>query len=167
MKKSLLTLAILAITGSAVFAQGKKLTPAPDNKKPAPITVAPAPQATNQTENTMKFKEEKHDFGTVQEGDPAVYEFTFTNTGKEPILIQNAKGSCGCTVPSYSKDAVPPGKTGTIKVSYNTKGRPGPINKTVTVQSNVGTTVLHIGGNVEKAPATSVPENKSMMKSAN
>ncbi len=166
MRKSLLTLAILALTGGAVFAQGKKLAPAME-KKPVTTAVAPAPAATNQTENTMKFKDEKHDFGTVQEGDPAVYEFTFTNTGKEPILIQNAKGSCGCTVPSYSKDAVAPGKTGTIKVSYNTKGRPGPINKTVTVQSNVGTTVLHIGGNVEKAPASSVPENQSMMKSAN
>lgn len=159
MKKSLLTLALVAIAGGAVFAQGKKLTPA---AAPAKVTVPE--QAPTTVPNTMKFTNETHDFGTVKEGDPAVYEFAFKNTGKEPILIQNAKGSCGCTVPSYSKEAVAAGQTGTIKVSYNTQGRPGPINKTVTVTSNVGTTVLHITGNVEKAPTAPAPENTSMMK---
>lgn len=163
MRKSLLTLAIVAIAGGAVFAQGKKLTPTPVPAAAAKVAV-PEKQATPAVPNTMKFSTETHDFGTVKEGDPAVYEFTFKNTGKEPILIQNAKGSCGCTVPSYSKDAVAGGQSGTIKVSYNTQGRPGPINKTVTVTSNVGTTVLHISGTVEKAPTAPAPANNSMMK---
>lgn len=158
MKKSLLTLGILAVSCGCMFAQGKKLTPTDKAQPVVTETAAPA------TVNTMKFATDVHDFGTVKEGDPAVYEFTFKNTGKDPIVVQNARGSCGCTVPSYSKDPVAPGKSGTIKVNYHTQGRPGPINKTVTVQSNVGTTVLHIKGTVEKAPASSVPENKSMMK---
>ncbi len=157
MKKSLLTLAIVVLAGGASFAQGKKLNPTLGGK----VDAVNAPAATA---NTMKFSKETHDFGTVKEGDPAVYEFTFTNSGKEPIVIQNAKGSCGCTVPSWPKEAVAPGKTANIKVNYNTQGRPGPINKTVTVTSNVGTTVLYIKGNVEKAPTAPAPTNTSMMK---
>jgi len=168
MKKTLLTLALVSIAGMSAFAQGKKLQPVQDKKATAAVTTAPAKTtapaaAAPAGPNTMKFKEEIHDFGTLQQGAPAVHEFVFSNTGKEPIIVQNAKGSCGCTVPSYSKDPVAPGKTGAIKVSYDSK-RVGPINKTVTVSSNVGTTVLHIKGNIEKTPETSVPENNSMIK---
>lgn len=165
MKKTLLTLALVSIAGMSAFAQGKKLQPVQDKKATVAATAAPAKAApaTPAGPNTMKFKEETHDFGNLQQGAPAVHEFVFSNTGKEPIIVQNAKGSCGCTVPSYSKDPVAPGKTGAIKVSYDSK-RVGPINKTVTVTSNVGTTVLHIKGNIEKTPETSVPENNSMIK---
>lgn len=160
MKKSLFTIALVTIAGMSAFAQGKKLKAANTPEvKAATTTAATAPTGPN----TMKFKEETHDFGNLQQGAPAVTEFMFTNSGKEPIMVQNAKGSCGCTVPSYSKDPVAPGKTGSIKVSYDSK-RVGPINKTVTVTSNVGTTVLHIKGNIDKAPETSVPENNSMLK---
>lgn len=164
MKKSLLTLALVSIAGMTAFAQGKKLQPkATDTKATTTTTTTNTATSTTSSTNTMKFKEETFDFGTLQQGAPAVHEFVFTNVGTEPIMIQNAKGSCGCTVPSYSKEPVAPKETGSIKVSYDSK-RVGPINKTVTVTSNVGTTVLHIKGNVEKAPETSVPENNSMLK---
>lgn len=112
----------------------------------------------------MKFQTDVHDFGNIPEGPAAEYEFTFKNTGKEPIIIQRAQPSCGCTTPSYSKDPVLPGKTGSIKASYGTQGRPSVFTKTITVVTNVGTKVLTIKGNVEKAPESSVPANTSMIK---
>jgi hypothetical protein len=112
----------------------------------------------------MKFTSEVHDFGTIPEGPSAEHEFTFKNTGKEPIIIQRAQASCGCTTPSYSKDPILPGKTGSIKAAYGTQGRPNAFTKTVTVFTNVGTKVLTIKGNVEKAPESSVPQNSSLIK---
>ncbi|MBL7717325.1 MAG: DUF1573 domain-containing protein [Flavipsychrobacter sp.] len=112
----------------------------------------------------MVFTNDAHDFGTVAEGPAADYEFQFKNTGKEPLIIESVHASCGCTTPSYSKEAIAPGKSGSIKASYNTIGRPGAFTKTITVTSNAGTKVLTIKGNVEKAPASSVPENNSMIK---
>src|SRR6202007_2464419 len=80
-------------------------------------------------------------------------EFKFTNTGKEPLILGNCQGSCGCTVPNCPKEPILPGKSGVIKVHYNTK-RVGPINKSVMVQSNAksGMVTLTISGTVEAAP---------------
>ncbi len=90
-------------------------------------------------------------YGDVPERDePVAHEFEFFNTGKKPLIIQEAHGSCGCTVPSFSREPVLPGQKGVITVKYTTKGRPGPINKDVSVSSN-GTPALnylHITGNV-------------------
>ena len=128
---------------------------------PAP---APAAPATSLVADNMAFADLSHDFGTVQEGPDATCEFTFKNTGKEPIIIEKAQPSCGCTVPSFSKEPVAPGATGTISVAYHTKGKPNPFTKTISVVSNAGTKVLTIKGNVEKAPTSSVPENTSMLR---
>ena len=112
----------------------------------------------------MAFKIDSHDFGSIPEGPAAEFEFHFSNTGKEPLLIQKAQASCGCTTPHYSKDPVLPGTDGVVMASYNTNGRPGPFTKTITVVSNAGTKVLTIKGTVEKAPTSSVPENNSLIK---
>ncbi|RYZ55128.1 MAG: DUF1573 domain-containing protein [Sphingobacteriales bacterium] len=111
----------------------------------------------------MKFKSEIHDFGNIRQNVPAEVEFTFKNTGKEPIILQRVQASCGCTTPSYSKDPILPGKTGSVKASYNAAAA-GNFNKSITVFSNIGTKVLTIKGNVEKAPESSVPQNSSMIK---
>lgn len=79
------------------------------------------------------FEKTTHDFGTLKEGDPAVYTFKFTNKSDKEISLVNVKASCGCTTPSYTREVVKPGATGEIQVSYATQGRPGPINKSVTV----------------------------------
>lgn len=137
------------------------------DKQQTVTTTAPAPTAapaTNLNAESMAFKDATHDFGTVAEGPDATCEFTFVNTGKEPIIIQKAQPSCGCTVPSFSSAPVPPGASGTISVAYHTKGKPNPFTKTISIVSNVGTKVLTIKGNVEKAPTSSVPENTSMFK---
>jgi hypothetical protein len=120
--------------------------------------------ASTLKEENMAFTTDNHDFGTVPEGPAAEFEFEFKNTGKEPIVLQHVQASCGCTTPTWSKDPVLPGKTGIIKASYGTQGRPGPFTKNITVVSNAGTKVLTIKGQVEKAPTSSVPENSSMIK---
>jgi len=80
-------------------------------------------------------------------------------------VIQKAQASCGCTVPTYSKEPIQPGKDGSIDVAFHTLGKPaGPFAKTITVTSNAGVKVLTIKGSVEKAPTTSAPENNSMVK---
>lgn len=166
MKKIFLAASLVALTSAGAFAQGKKLQAAPTAKAAAPAA-APAAQAAASDATpttTIKFKAETHDFGTLQEGDAAEAEFVFTNTGKEPLIIQNVHPGCGCTTPFWSKDAVAPGKTGVIKAAYGTKGRPGPFNKNITVTSTAGTNVIYIKGTVEKAPEGSVPQNTSMMK---
>lgn len=133
--------------------------------KPVSVEVTPPPAAkTSLTADNMAFAEMSHDFGSVPEGPNATYEFTFTNTGKEPIIIEKAQPSCGCTVPSYPKEPIAPGAKGVINVSYHTQGRPNAFTKTISVVSNAGTKVLTIKGNVEKAPESSVPQNNSMLK---
>ena len=109
-----------------------------------------ADKAANATSAEISFEKETHDFGTIPYEGDGVYEFKFTNTGKQPLIITNARGSCGCTVPTYSKEPIPPGATGAIKVSYDTK-RVGGFTKTVTVESNAQTPtkILTIKGNVE------------------
>ena len=130
---------------------------------------APTPSTEQNWTPSIEFDKETHDYGTVKHGGDGTCEFKFTNTGKEPFLISNARGSCGCTVPEWPKEEIAPGKTGSIRVSYDTK-RPGAINKNVTLtiqntdKDKTGTKMLYIKGNVEPAPADAgMPEKKSGM----
>jgi hypothetical protein len=118
-------------------------------------TVPQAAQAKDANAGVMKFETTTHDYGEVAEGPMAEYDFVFTNTGKKPIIISSAQGSCGCTTAKFNPDPVMPGKKGTIHVIYNTENRPGPISKIVTVISNAAepTAILHIKGNVKKRGA--------------
>jgi len=84
----------------------------------------------------FSFASETFDFGAVPEGEVVEHTFTFTNTGEAPLIIQSASASCGCTVPSYSKEPVPVGGTGEIAVRFNSKGKKGNQAPTVTVTAN-------------------------------
>lgn len=101
---------------------------------------AMAQEAAKKNPNGPKFKFKEgdvHDFGEVPEGPNAEYSFEFTNVGKEPLIIQNASASCGCTTPEWPKEPILPGKTGKIKVAFTTAGRGGqPFDKTVFLTSN-------------------------------
>jgi hypothetical protein len=166
MKKVLLSLGIAFISASA-FAQDSHAGhnhDAPAKVATAAVAVDAAKAKTTLTLENMKFEKETHDFGTIPEGPSAEYEFQFKNTGKEPIIIQQVHASCGCTTPSYSKDPVLPGKSGKIKASYSTQGRPNAFTKTITVMSNAGVKTLNITGTVEKAPESSVPQSSSMIR---
>ena len=117
----------------------------------------------------IEFSKETHDYGTVKYGADGTCTFDFTNTGSEPLIISNAKGSCGCTVPEWPKEPIAPGATGTIKVSYDTK-RPGAISKSVTITCNDAaepTKVIRITGNVLPAPEGAAPVNNSGAPSNN
>ena len=102
----------------------------------------------------IKFDTTTHDFGDFSEKDPVVKcTFTFTNTGNAPLVIHQAMASCGCTVPSYTKDPIKPGQKGTIEVTYNGKGKfPGYFKKTITIRTNGKTemTRLYISGEMEE-----------------
>lgn len=104
---------------------------------------------TNQTTDSVIFEKTVHDYGTIAQGSDGSCEFTFTNTGKQPLLLTNVKASCGCTVPVWPKEPIAAGETGVIKVQYDTK-RVGNFNKSITVSSNAvnSTAVLYIKGNV-------------------
>ena len=107
----------------------------------------------------MKFQETEVDYGEILQGGEPLRTFSFTNTGNEPLIISNAKGSCGCTVPSYPKDPILPGETAKIEVRYDTN-RIGPFQKTITLTTNEATPThtLKIKGKVNPKPAVeSVP----------
>jgi archaellum component FlaG (FlaF/FlaG flagellin family) len=112
-----------------------------------------APENKNQAE--IQFEEETHDFGTFKEGSSVTYEFKFKNIGKEPLVLLNAVAGCGCTKPTIPKEPIAAGKTGVIKVTFNSTGKPGQLNKAITVTSNAKTStkILTIRGYVEKPPA--------------
>ncbi len=120
-------------------------------------------QEVSQDGAKIKFDKEVHDYGTIKNGADGTCTFDFTNTGNQPLIISNAKGSCGCTVPSWPKEPVTPGQTATITVKYDTK-RTGAINKSVTITSNAvnePTKVIRIKGNVLPKPTGSAPVNNS------
>jgi hypothetical protein len=111
----------------------------------------------------IDFTKETHDYGTIKYGADGSCSFEFKNTGNAPLIISNAKGSCGCTVPEWPKEPIAPGAKASIKVKYDTK-RPGAINKSVTITSNAvnePTKVIRIKGNVLPAPEGTAPVNNS------
>ena len=142
MKKTIYSIILFMTIGMVAIAQDEKAAaPAADNNDPN------APEIT--------FETDVHDFGTIEFAGNGIYNFKFTNTGKSPLIISNARGSCGCTVPKWSKEPIKKGEAGEINVSYDTK-RPGPFTKTVTITSNAktATKVLTIKGIVQSQEET-------------
>ena len=85
----------------------------------------------------MTFDKMVHDFGSIKEGDKVTTVFNFTNTGNEDLIIVDARGSCGCTVPQYPKNtAIAPGESGEITVSFDSSNKPGNQQKSVTLSAN-------------------------------
>jgi|GEM_PF-461129 len=124
-------------------------------------TAAPAGsgQVANPSGPQMKFEHLEYNFGNIKQGESVTHEFVFKNSGKEPLIISSAAGSCGCTVPDWPKDPIKPGGSGRIKVTFNSAGKLNQQDKTVTIVSNAteGTMTLHMKGNVEAKPAETVP----------
>jgi hypothetical protein len=105
---------------------------------------------------SIKFEQDTYDWGKVMDGEKVTHVFKFKNTGNEPLIISNAKGSCGCTVPEWPKDAIAPGKSGEIKVVFDSKGKGGVGGKedtkkiTITANTDPADTYLNIKGKVDK-----------------
>ena len=143
MKHVLSILAFLLI-GSAVFAQ----------------TTKPAEQAAQASTKGPKivFETNTVDFGEILKGSDRVRKAVFTNKGTEPLIVKTARGSCGCTVPTWPKEPIMPGEKGTIEINYDTQ-RVGPINKTVRIQTNEGEEeiTLYIKGNISDTKEETLP----------
>lgn len=103
----------------------------------------------------MVFEELEYNFGTIKQGESVTHIFKFKNAGKQPLIIDKAIGSCGCTVPVYPLEPVRPNGSDEIKVTFNSANKSGPQDKTVTINYNTDkTVVLHMRGTVEvPAPA--------------
>ena len=103
---------------------------------------------------TVAWEEEIFDFQRAKEGDEVRHIYRFTNTGKKDLYITHVKPSCGCTIPSWSVEAIKPGQSGEIEVKFNTLGKMGIQNKTITVTGNFTENIQH----VLKLTGTVVPE---------
>ena len=112
----------------------------------------------------IDFEKELIDMGTYNQydDDSSRCEFKFTNTGKEPLIIEKAKGSCGCTVPEWPKEPIAPGETATIKVNYDEK-RVGPYTKSITITSNarISPKVVKVKGKILAVESNNSPVQKS------
>lgn len=100
----------------------------------------------------IKFEEKVHDFKVITQGDIVEHTFVYENIGTEPLRIISARGSCGCTVPKYSKEDIAPGAKGEVLVRFNSAGKMGKQNKTVTLVTNATTNnriVLTVRGTIE------------------
>ena len=126
-----------------------------DKSKTAEAEKKDAPKAL------IKFETEVHNFGTINQGEKVRYAYKFKNEGKNPLIIESANASCGCTVPTYPKEPIPPGGTGEIVAEYNGSGS-GDVSKTITITANTEptTTVLTIKGFVKNTN----PQNEELNK---
>lgn len=108
------------------------------------------PETAPMADAVMSFDDTTFNFGSISEGEVVTHDFTFRNTGNEPLLISNAHASCGCTIPQFPRDPVAPGATASIKVSFNSQGKKGHNEKTITINtnSNRGNNNLYITANV-------------------
>ena len=114
------------------------------------VTNPKSATSTSNKQAAIKFDKEEHDFGTLLQGEVVTYSFHFTNTGNVPLIISDVGSSCGCTVGDYPREPIAPGKTGDIKVTYNSSGHHGFQSRVLTVMSNTNPakTVLRIKGKV-------------------
>lgn len=162
-KTGLLAFAVLALLASCQNANNDARTQAKDGLT---ATAEPQPMDPNATTvqptvptgptTTMEFAEMEFDFGTVQEGEKVSHTYKFKNTGKEPLIISDAKGSCGCTVPDWPKEPIAPGASANVVVEFNTQGKAGNRNQKVTITANTNPpqTFISLKGVVAGAAAT-------------
>ncbi len=101
----------------------------------------------------ITFEESTHDFGEITQGDKVEHVFNFKNTGKSPLVITNVRTTCGCTAPEWPREAILPGDESSIKVVFNSRGKMGMQNKTITITSNASNSPerIKIVGNVVKS----------------
>ena len=145
--------------GKAAMTTNTTATPVADKASTAPGPEAAAPTGPT---SVMSFDATEFDFGTVDEGEKVSHTYTFKNAGDEPLILSNAKGSCGCTVPKWPKEPIPPGKDGEIIVEFNSKNKKGKRNQKVTITANTNPpqTFIYLKGEVNPtAAAASQPAN--------
>ncbi len=140
--------------------------PPPAPKKPA---AKPKSKSRSSSKPNINFSKRSHDFGWINVGDKVSGTFPFTNSGKTPLIIDNADTACGCTIPEFPNHPIAPGESGEIKVTFDSAGKVGVQNKTITIKSNAGngTVTLFMKGIVttEKLDGEKEEEEKEEEKS--
>jgi hypothetical protein len=156
--KKLLFLSLLTILSTVIFAQVEEQSAKKSKNKKKEIMA----EDTLPKVPVIKFTSLVYDYGNIYKGDSGIGTFEFKNVGKADLILTNVSSSCGCTVPEWPKEPIPPGQTATIKVSYNTS-IVGTINKHVYVMSNTESekVTLSIKGTVSERPKEIIPEEKS------
>lgn len=120
---------------ASIEGNGPASTKASPVVNPSPQQVANVKEVTGPA-GAFEFEQTVYDFGNVPEGEVVNHTFKFKNVGDAPLVIQNASATCGCTVPSYSKEPIPVGGTGEVQVKFNSANRVGVQNKTITITAN-------------------------------
>ena len=125
---------------------GTAVTP----QQPAAATQPATPAAPVGPTTVMTFNETEFDFGSVDQGEKVSHTYKFKNTGSEPLILSNAKGSCGCTVPKWPREPIAPGGEGEVTVEFDSKNKSGARNQKVTITANTepANTVIYLKGNV-------------------
>jgi Protein of unknown function (DUF1573) len=118
-----------------------------------PATSNPDAAAGKDLLPILEFETTRHHFGVIQSGEKVSYSFGFKNTGNAPLVITNAKASCGCTIPSYTKKPIQPGADGSIEVTFDSKGKSGMESKNITIVANTipNSTILTISAEIVKS----------------
>lgn len=144
-------LSIVAIIALAACNNEQPQTETVSNNEAINANVSPTTNASSAAAFT--FEKESYDFGQITEGDQVTYDFSFKNTGTEPLIITGATATCGCTVPNYPKEPIAPNGEGKISVKFDSKGKGGMQNKviTITANTNPATTELHMIGDIKPA----------------
>lgn len=148
---------LIVLFATIMFACKQEVKTDSEDKQLDPAVINnPATSSGENNEKSVpvfKFDSDVHDFGTITEGEKVSFGFKFKNVGNGDLVIRAAQGSCGCTVPEYPKEAIKPGGSGIINVTFNSEGKSGQQHKTVTLISNTmpNTYVLEVIGNVEKS----------------
>lgn len=134
-------------------------TTADPSATPAAVNSVASEQVPTGPTTSIAFEQTDFDFGTVMDGEKVKHTYKFKNTGNEPLIITSAKGSCGCTVPKWPSEPIPPGGSGQIDVEFDSKCKPGKQTKRVTVTANTvpAQTFLNISGTVNKDPNAPEP----------
>lgn len=169
MKRNIVNLIVLTVVGALAFSctnkelesriaklEGRMAELENGGSSPASPATSPSTVAEVKPDGplpTFEFTEENYDFGNIKEGDIVEHTFKFKNTGEGPLIISSATASCGCTVPQYPKEPIAVGEEGEIQVRFNSKGKPGIQNKTITITANTYPKIntLQIKANVAKA----------------
>ncbi|WP_276498293.1 DUF1573 domain-containing protein [Pontibacter litorisediminis] len=166
MKKNLFLVAGMAVAmlatscdnnqaGNDTVAENTTAAEAPVQPIENPNVVATAADggeaATAENAAVMTFAETEYDFGTIKQGETIEHTFEFTNTGSTPLVIESATATCGCTVPEWTKTPVAPGEKGKVAVKFNSTGKMGQQQPTVTIRANTEPNIVRVAmkGNVE------------------
>jgi hypothetical protein len=150
---NLLLFSILLVLGVNTFFSLKRGDSSLNKIEAIPTSVPAIKSIPNLPKTTLKFDSLIHNFGVITDDKKQYHAFEFTNTGKEPLMILGAEGSCGCTVPSWPRDPIAPGKSEKIEVSFDPNGKSGEQSKIVTVTSNTEptTSILTITATIIKS----------------